>query len=128
MPRFCYTFELLPGTIDRYEREHAEIWPGVVDAMRRAGITEYSLFRRDHTVIAWGECTAPIADTFRELDVDPANQRWSAHIRTLMHDPLDADGRLRMSDEIWRMTDPPTRAPTTATPTSPNGAIRGEDT
>lgn len=104
MERFCYTFELLPGTIEQYEREHAEIWPGVVDAMRRAGIVEYSLFRRDHTVTAVGACSGSIAETFAALDADPANRRWSAHIRTLMHHPLDEHGRLLMSDEIWRMT------------------------
>lgn len=103
MPRFCYTFELLPGMVERYEREHAEIWPGVVDAMARAGITEYSLFRRDHSVIAWGECVGPVDGAFRILDSDPANRRWSEHIRALMIDPVDGDGQLRFSEEIWRM-------------------------
>lgn len=104
MPRFCYTFELLPGTIDRYEQEHLEIWPEVVEAMKRVGIIDYSLFRRDHVVIAFGECADPVVDTLRALDDDPDNQRWSGHIRTLMHDPLDADGQLRISHEIWRMS------------------------
>ena len=103
MPRFCYTFELLPGTIEQYEREHAAIWPGVVEAMNRVGITEYSLFRRDHTIVAWGECIRPIGDTFAALDTDPENRRWSTHIRSLMHNPLDGDGQLMMSEEIWRM-------------------------
>lgn len=104
MPRFCYTFELLPGTIEQYEREHAEIWPGVVEAMKRVGITEYSLFRRDHTVIAYGECADPVDVTFAALDTDPENARWSRHIRALMHDPLDTNGELFFSQEIWQMT------------------------
>jgi L-rhamnose mutarotase len=103
MPRFCYTYDLLPGTIEQYEREHAEIWPGVVAAMKRVGITEYSLFRRELTVTAWGECTGPIGETFAALDADAENRRWSAHIRRLMPDPLDEHGRLRLSAEIWRM-------------------------
>lgn len=103
MPRFCYSFELLPGTIDQYEREHAEVWPGVVAAMRRVGVTEFSLFRREHTVTAYGECTDPIDATFAALDADPENARWSRHIRSLMHDPLDANGELLFASEIWRM-------------------------
>lgn len=104
MPRFCYTFELLPGTIETYEREHAEIWPEVIDAMKDAGIIEYSLFRRDHTVTAYGECRDPIAQTFAALDADTRNAKWSRHIRTLMHDPVDDHGNLLMSPEIWRMS------------------------
>lgn len=104
MPRFCYTFELLPGTVEQYEREHAEIWPQVVAAMKRAGITEFSLFRRGHTVTACGECTVPVATAFGALDAGPVNQRWNAHIRSLMHDPLDQNGDLLMAEEIWRMT------------------------
>ncbi|MCU1635944.1 MAG: hypothetical protein JWQ68_1183 [Cryobacterium sp.] len=103
MPRFCYTFELLPGTVERYEQEHREIWSGVVEAMKRVGITDYSLFRRDHTVIAWVECAGQPSETLRALDEDPDNKRWSEHIRTLMHDPLDHAQQLRISDEIWRM-------------------------
>jgi L-rhamnose mutarotase len=104
MPRFCYTFELLPGTVEQYEREHAEIWPEVVSAMKRAGVTEYSLFRRDQTVIAVGECRGDIVTTLADLDADPDNARWSRHIRALMHDPLDENGDLLLAPEIWRMT------------------------
>lgn len=103
MQRFCYTFELLPGTIELYEKEHEQIWPGVVDAMRAAGIRDYSLFRRGHTVIAWGECERPLEQAFAALDADPANARWSAHIRRLMHDPLDENGELLFAPEVWRM-------------------------
>lgn len=103
MYRFCYTFELLPGTIEIYEKEHEQIWPGVVDAMRAAGIRDYSLFRRGHTVIAWGECERPLEEAFAELDADPANRRWSTHIRRLMNDPLDENGELLFAPEVWRM-------------------------
>ena len=103
MPRFCYTFELLPGTIERYDREHAEIWPGVVDAMRAAGVIDYSLFRRGHLVIATGSCDRPVAEVFATLDADAVNVQWSTHIRQLMHDPLDEEGNLLLAEEIWHL-------------------------
>jgi cysteine desulfurase/selenocysteine lyase len=103
MPRFCYTFELLPDEIELYEREHAAIWPGVTAAMLAAGVRQYSLFRRGPTVIATGECERSVAETFAALDADPLNQRWSAHIRALMHNPLDENGELLFAPEIWRM-------------------------
>jgi L-rhamnose mutarotase len=103
VPRFCYTFKLLPGTIALYEQAHAEIGPEVVAAMKRVGITDSSLFRRGHSIIAWGECERPVNETLSALDSEPANERWSKHIRTLMYDPLDDNGQLLISSEIWRM-------------------------
>lgn len=103
MPRFCYVFELLDGIEEEYQRRHDEIADAVPAAMRAAGITSYSLFRRGPLVIAVGECVDELDATFARLDGDPDNRAWSASIRTLMRDPLEPDGSLRFAPEIWRM-------------------------
>ena len=36
---------LKPGVEKRYEEYHRAVWPGVVTAMRRVGITKYVIFR-----------------------------------------------------------------------------------
>ncbi|MFC4224258.1 L-rhamnose mutarotase [Lysinibacter cavernae] len=108
--RFCYTFEILPDRVEEYEREHHPVWDGVVQAMHAAGITEFSLFRRGTSVIATGSATREIEAVFAELDTDPVNAAWSAHIRQYMSVSVDANGALFMSDECWRM---PSATPTT---------------
>lgn len=103
MNRFCYLFDLRPGSIDDYEREHAELWPGVAEVMRGAGITDFTLFRRGLTVIATGATSRPIPETFAVLNADPLNIAWSTHIRQLMIDPTDEHGELRFAPEIWQL-------------------------
>ncbi|MFZ5847144.1 MAG: L-rhamnose mutarotase [Actinomycetota bacterium] len=103
MSRFCYLFELLDGVEEDYQRAHEEISDAVPAAMREAGITTYSLFRRGSLVIAVGECAGDVEETFARLDRNPDNRAWSASIRTLMHDPLEPDGSLRFAPEIWRL-------------------------
>ena len=36
---------LKPGAVERYEQYHREVWPDVLAAIRRSGITEYLIFR-----------------------------------------------------------------------------------
>lgn len=104
MERFCYSFELLPGTVEEYEREHQEIWAGVEEAMRAAGISNYTLFRRGLVVTAYGESDKPVNEAFAQLDADTNNAAWSSHIRRLMRDPVDAHGKLLFAMEMWRLT------------------------
>ncbi|UTX52654.1 L-rhamnose mutarotase [Leucobacter aridicollis] len=103
MNRFCYVFELVPGSEERYDAEHAELWEGVVEAMRDAGVTDFTLFRRGTLVVAVGTCLGSVAETFERLEHDPVNAAWSAHIRTLMLDPTDESGNLLFAPEVWRL-------------------------
>ncbi len=56
MERLCYTFDLAPGVEREYERRHAEVWPEMLAALKEAGFSNYSLFRRGREVIAYAEC------------------------------------------------------------------------
>ena len=64
MERFCFTFDIRPGTEDEYKKRHDEIWPELVTAIQDAGITNYSLFRRGTTIIAYCECEPDPATAF----------------------------------------------------------------
>lgn len=103
MTKFCYTFELLPGVNDEYDRRHAALDPAVIAAMRDAGIDDFRLFRRGSTVIAVGDARRPVADVFADLDANDANQRWSTAIRSLMSSATDENGELLFAEEIWHL-------------------------
>ena len=56
MERLCYTFELVQGMEEEYERRHAVVWPELLSALKESGFSNYSLFRRGTEVIAYAEC------------------------------------------------------------------------
>jgi L-rhamnose mutarotase len=103
MERLCFTFELMPGQEAEYERRHAELWPEVREAIKEAGFSNYSLFRRGTEVVAYAECDPTIAAAFAKLDTSEVNARWSAYIRSIMTRAVDADGRLFTYDEVWHL-------------------------
>ena len=103
MERFCFTFEIRPGTEDEYKRRHDEIWPELVDAIKGGGISNYSLFRRGTTIIAYCECEPDAATAFGKIGEHEANARWSAWFEDIIVSLTDEDGNLFVADEVWHL-------------------------
>lgn len=103
MERICYTFDLVPGVESEYDGAHAEIWPEVVEAMRAAGISNYTLFRRGTHVIAYGECADSVEASLDSLSQNEANSRWKETMRPYFGEAFDEDGNLLLAQEVWRL-------------------------
>jgi L-rhamnose mutarotase len=103
MQRYCFTFELRAGMEDEYRRRHDEIWPELVAEIQRAGVANYSLFRRGRQVIAYCECEPDAATAFGQLGTSAVNARWSAWFDDVIESLADADGNLAVADEVWHL-------------------------
>src|SRR5215471_4266622 len=55
MKRFGFVIRLDPGQIDRYKEYHRDVWPEVLDMIRRANIRNYSIFLKDDYLFAYYE-------------------------------------------------------------------------
>jgi L-rhamnose mutarotase len=103
MERLCYTFDLMAGMEEEYERRHAEVWPELIDALKEAGFSNYSLFRRGTEVIAYVECEPTVEVALARLERHEVNGRWSAYIRSIMTRSVDEEGRFFAVPEIWHL-------------------------
>ena len=103
MERFCFTFEIYPGTEDEYKRRHDEIWPELVSAIKEGGISNYSLFRRGTTIIAYCECEPDAATAFAKVGESEANARWSTWFEDVIVSLTDEQGELVTAQEVWHL-------------------------
>ena len=82
MKRFGQLIGLRPEVLEEYKRYHAAVWPEILDAIREAGIRNYSIFHFDGKLFAYFEYTGP-DDEFearmRELARAPAHARVVGH-------------------------------------------------
>jgi L-rhamnose mutarotase len=94
---------LKPGAEDRYEEYHRAVWPEVVDAIRRAGITKYVIYRDGLDLFHHIECE-DYDRAIAEIAKDPTSMRWEAEIETMMAVTHDFSGQSsdRMS-KIWEL-------------------------
>jgi len=103
MERVCFTFQLKPGTEAEYKRRHDEIWPELVAAIRDAGISNYSLFRRGLQVIAYCECEPDAATAFATVGATDVNRRWAEWFEDTIEALVDEQGNLFWADEVWHL-------------------------
>jgi len=75
--RYAFMLHIRPGTAADYEAAHRAVWPEMLALLKSAGISEYSIYRRDELLIL-----ALRADdfeaTWKRIENDPVNLRWQA--------------------------------------------------
>jgi L-rhamnose mutarotase len=85
--RFGQVIRVRPGSIDAYERLHAETWPGVLAAIESANIRNYSIYRHDEQLFAYFEYVGDDLDRdIAGMAADPVIQSWWA-LTDAMQDP-----------------------------------------
>jgi len=66
-----------PDRVEDYERLHAAVWPGVLEAIRRANIRNYSIFREGNQLFAYFEYVgSDYEDDMAGMAADPVVQDW----------------------------------------------------
>jgi L-rhamnose mutarotase len=99
------TFMLLRrGLEERYRDEHANIWPEVVDGIRRFGIRNYSIFMRGCELYSYFE-VEDLDEAMAAAAGDPDNQRWQAHMADFFDTgPGVADGNTAYLERVLEAT------------------------
>lgn len=88
--RVCFVLQVAPDRLDEYRRRHADVWPEMLGALRKAGWRNYSLFlRADGLLVGYLECDdfSACQARMREFDV---NRRWQADMAPFFE--LDGGG------------------------------------
>jgi L-rhamnose mutarotase len=88
MSQYAWVLEVRPGCEEEYKQRHDEIWPEMVDALKKAGISNYSIFRYGLTLFGYFE-TADLEKTVAALAKDPVNARWGKSMTALMKIEVD---------------------------------------
>jgi len=88
MGQHAWVLEVRPGYEEEYKKRHDEIWPEMVDALRKAGVRNYSIFRHGLTLFGYFE-TNNLEGTVDVLAKDPVNARWGQSMAPLMKIEVD---------------------------------------
>jgi L-rhamnose mutarotase len=99
MERVCFQLHVRPERLQEYRERHRAVWPEMLDALRAAGWTNYSLFlREDGLLIGYVE-TESFETATRSMEATDVNTRWQAQMAPLFTQEL-AFERL---DEVFHL-------------------------
>jgi L-rhamnose mutarotase len=88
MQRVAFLLRLRPGTEEAYDKAHGEVWPEMLALLKRAGISEYSIYRRDQLLILTMR-VENFDETWARIEADPVNTRWQQAMAPYFAPPLD---------------------------------------
>ena len=102
MTRHMWVLEVRPGYEEEYKRRHDEIWPEMLDALREAGIRNYSIFRHGLHLFGYFE-TDDFERAKQFLATDEVNARWSEWFQDVIEERFDEQGRPLEAEEVWHL-------------------------
>lgn len=86
-----------------YDREHATVWPELMISLRSAGITDWKIWRSGRNLFHVVECD-DFAAAMAGLADDPVNDRWQAHIDTIVDHFEDGPNGMPLA-RIWSFSE-----------------------
>jgi len=102
MTRHASVIEVLPGQLAEYKRLHAAVWLEVLNTIRRANITNYSIYHRRFDdgrdfLFSYFEYLGDDFDAdMAGIAADPVTQEWWAVCK-----PCQQPFQTRAGDEWW---------------------------
>lgn len=79
-----FRMQLNPGQAREYRRRHDEIWPELVDLLKTAGVSDYSIFLHEDTNSLFAVLRREPGHTMDKLPLEPVMQRWWKHMADIM--------------------------------------------
>jgi len=102
LKRYAFMLRLRPGAAEAYEETHRAVWPEMLALLKRAGISEYSIYRRDELLIL-ALRAADFEATWSRIENDPVNLRWQQAMAPYFapNEDLRPGERFPMMEEVF---------------------------
>jgi L-rhamnose mutarotase len=79
MQRVGFLLKVKPDKIEEYKRHHQAVWPEMLEALRRTGWHNYSLFLgKDGLLFGYFEAEESFAASLAGMAREEVNARWQA--------------------------------------------------
>lgn len=97
MKRFGQIIGVRPEDLERYKKYHTDVWPEVLDMIKRCNIQNYSIFYKDNMLYAYFEYTGDdFAADMAKMATDKKTREWWA-----IMEPMQSPVATRASGEWW---------------------------
>lgn len=87
--KFAFKMKLHPGKRDEYRKRHGAIWPELVELLRDAGVSDYSIHLDAETGTLFGVLWRKDGHAMDRLPARPVMRRWWAHMADIMETAPD---------------------------------------
>lgn len=101
MEQIAFRMTLNPGQAREYKQRHDDIWPELVDLLKAAGISDYSIFLHEGTNSLFAVLRRTPDHTMDLLPLEPVMQKWWAHMSDIMATNADREPIVEPLDRVF---------------------------
>lgn len=76
MQRICFVLQVKPERLEEYRERHRAVWPEMLDALRKTGWSNYSLFLRSDGLLVGYLETTDFNHARAQMANLEVNERW----------------------------------------------------
>ena len=84
MQKYAFKMRLNPGCEEEYKKRHDDIWPELVELLKQAGVSDYSIHFDPETSILFGVLWRSNEHTMHNLPAHDVMQKWWAYMADVM--------------------------------------------
>ena len=84
MVRNAFTMRLKKGFESEYRKRHDEIWPELSEELKKAGISDYSIFLDEKTGVLFAIQKLSDGNSSKELPSKPVMRKWWDYMADIM--------------------------------------------
>jgi L-rhamnose mutarotase len=99
--RSAFVLRVQPERIDEYVEAHRNVWPEMLDALRGAGIRNYSIFRSGYEVFGYFEAD-DLSAAAQYLAQQEVCTRWQDTMAGLLEERVPDAGPPQL-EEVFRL-------------------------
>jgi len=99
--RSAFVLRVRPERLEEYVRAHREVWPEMLDALRGAGMRNYTIFRHGNEMFGYFEAD-DLEAAARYLEGHEVSARWQDAMAALLEERVP-DGGPPPLEEVFRL-------------------------
>ena len=99
--RVGFVLRVKPDRVDDYVRAHREVWPEMLEALKGAGIRNYTIFRDGNRMFGYFEAD-DLAAAAEYLEQQEVSTRWQDAMAELLDERVPDSGPPQLA-EIFRL-------------------------
>lgn len=92
---------LNPGCELEYKKRHDEIWPELTSLLKKASVSDYSIFLDKETNILFGVLKVKDIEVFERLSSLQIMQKWWDYMSDIMQTNADKSPVTEMIEEVF---------------------------
>ena len=89
MEKIAFVMKLKPGNEAEYEKRHDEIWPELSQALKQAGVSDYSIFLEKNSCQLFAVLKRSNDHDLENLPLNPIVKKWWAYMADIMETHAD---------------------------------------